>query len=115
MMNRIARGVDQTSGDEYQQVALVSDGHLGTEQPPDTRQVAEEGNLVVNLFHIVTDQSAEDHRLTIPNHDTGHHIAGGKERLLDVVGHRNDVVARGQGNLGAVVDESKEICHLGDE
>jgi hypothetical protein len=110
-MNRIARRVNQPRGHEDQQVAFVSHGGLGAEQAPDHRNVAEERNFIINLRELLRDKTAQNDRLTVPNYDAGDQVAGGKQRLLDVVGSRDGAQVDGV----PIVNESKEIRDLGDE
>src|ERR1039457_4320732 len=110
-MSRIARGIDQPGGHKDQQVAFVSHGGLGAEQASDHRNVAEERNFIINLLQLLRDKTAQDDRLTVPNNNAGDQIAGGKQGLLDVVGSSDATQVDGV----TVVDESKEICDLGDE
>ena len=110
-MNRIACGIDQPRGDENEQIGLISLGGLGLEQSSDQRNVAEKRNFIINLLQLLRDKTAQDDRLTVPNYDAGDQIAGGKQRLLDVVGSSDGTQVDGV----TVVDESKEIRNLGDE
>src|SRR5439155_917779 len=114
-VNRIARGIDQARGHEDQQVALAAHRRLAAEEAAGNRDVAEEWNLVVDLLHVFADQPAKNDSLAIPDHNAGDHIAGGKQWLLDVVGNRNDIVTRRQGNRRTVVDKSQEIRDLRNE
>src|ERR1017187_575849 len=110
-MNRIARGIDQPGGHKDQQVAFVSHGGLGAEQSSDHRNVAEERNFIINLLQLLRDQTAQNDRLTVPNYHAGDQIAGGKQRLLDVVRSSDGT----QVDDVTIVDESKEVRDLGNE
>src|ERR1017187_2205596 len=110
-MNRIARRIDQPRGHEDQQVSLISHGGLGAEQTTDHRNVAEERNFIINLLQLLRDKTAQDDRLTVPNNNTGDQIAGGKQRLLDVVGSSDATQVDGV----TVVEESKKIRNLRDK
>src|ERR1041384_2803680 len=110
-VDEVAGRIDQACGDEDQQVALGALCDLATEQASGDGDVAEKRNLVVDLRHVVTNQPAKHDGLAVPDYDSGHDIAGGKQRLLDIVGSCH--ASRGDGVT--VVDETKEIRDLGDE
>src|ERR1043166_1297131 len=114
-VNWISRGVDQARGYEDQQIALIAHGGLAAEQAACDRNVTEKRNLIVEFLDVLTDQSAQHDRLTVPDHDARREITAGEQWLLDVVKGRYHVVTRGDRNRAAVVDESKEFRHLGDK
>src|ERR1043166_6633870 len=73
-VNWVSCGVDPARGHEDQQVALVGPGGLAAEQAACDRNVAEERNLIVEFLNVLTDQSAQHDRLTVPDHDARREI-----------------------------------------
>ena len=65
-MHLVPRRVDHSGSDKNQQVLLGAVGRLALKQLAEKRQIAEHGNLVVNLVNLFGNQSSQHHRLAVP-------------------------------------------------
>ncbi len=76
-MNGIASGVDQPRGDEDEQIgACFRWVVLLRNRRPTIGMSPRKGNFIINLLQLFRDETAQDDRLTVPNHDAGDQIAG---------------------------------------